>query len=316
MSNPNHMQAVIFKRYGGSEVLEYAEVPVPNFGDDELLVRVHSAGVSPFDIHVREGWYKKDYYTLPIILGWELSGVVVAIGKHVTQFKIGDAIFSYPNALRVGSSYAEYNVIKAEEAVLKPAAISHHEASAASMNAITAWQTLFDVAKISEGQRVLIQAAAGGVGHLAVQLAKWKGAYVIGTASAKNAEFLNQIGVDEYVDYTKTPLEKAVKPVDVVIDTIGGEVLQKSFQLVKKGGIVVTMIDFEGIKAANTHGIEGKTVFALPNSQQLTEIAKLLAQGTLKPFIQSVFPLTEAAKAHQAVESGHVRGKIVLEIPS
>jgi NADPH:quinone reductase-like Zn-dependent oxidoreductase len=314
MSLPVHMQAIVMANYGGAEVLQYKEVAVPSIAADELLVRVHSAGVSPFDIHVREGWYKKDYYSLPIILGWELSGIVVATGKNVTQFKTGDAVFSYPNASHAGGSYAEYNVIKADEAALKPASITHHQAAAASMNAITAWQALFDVAQISAGQRVLIQAAAGGVGHVAVQLAKWKGAYVIGTASARNAAFLAEIGVDEYVDYTKTPIEKAVKPVDVVIDAIGGESLQQSFQVVKKGGTVVTMIDFEGIKAASDYGVHGKTVFAVPNFQQLPEIAKLLDQGIIKPHVADAFPLVEAAKAHQSIESGHTRGKVVLEL--
>lgn len=140
MSIPTKMQAVIIENYGGTEVLQYKEVAVPSIGDDELLVRVHSAGVSPFDIHVREGWYKKDYYALPIILGWELSGIVVAMGENVSQFKVGDAVFSYPNAYRAGGSHAEYNVIKASEAAHKPASINHHQAAAASMNTLTAWQ--------------------------------------------------------------------------------------------------------------------------------------------------------------------------------
>ena len=244
---------------------------------------------------------------------WEIP-IVVARGNNVTEFKVGDAIFSYPNAYNAGGSHAEYNVIKASEAAHKPDSISHHQAATASMNALTAWQALFDVAQVSAGQRVLIQAAAGGVGHLAVQLAKWKGAYVIGTASSRNSAFLAEIGVDEYVDYTRTSIEKAVKPVDVVIDTIGGGSLQKSFQVAKKGGTVVTLIDFEGIKAADKYGIHGKTVFAVPNFQQLSEIATLLDQGIIKPHVEAVFPLTEVIKAYQLVESGHTRGKVLLEI--
>lgn len=314
MTLPNPMQAIVIERYGKSDVLQYQEVPLPNIAKDELLVKVHSAGVSPFDIHVRDGWYQDEYYQLPIILGWELSGTVVEVGSDVTQFSVGDAVFSYPTGERAGGSYAEYKAIKASEAAHKPATITHHQAAAASMNAITAWQAFFDAANIQRGQRVLIQAAAGGIGHLVVQLAKWKGAYVIGTASSHNAEFLKTLGVDEFVDYTKTSVAKAIKPVDVVIDTIGGQVLKESFLVTKKGGTVVTLIDFEGIKAAADFGIIGKTVFATPNQQQLQSIATLLEQGILKPHIAAILPLQEAQKAHQRVESGHTRGKIVLAV--
>jgi NADPH:quinone reductase-like Zn-dependent oxidoreductase len=205
-------------------------------------------------------------------------------------------------------------VIKANEAALKPASVSHHQAVAAGVNALTAWQALFDTANITKGQRVLIQAAAGGIGHLAAQLAKWKGAHVIGTASARNATFLADMGVDEFVDYTKTSLEKAIQPVDVVIDTIGGDVLKQSFSVVKKGGTVVTLVDFETIKLAENYGIHGKTVFVLPNQKQLSEIAQLLEQGILKPHVAAIFSLNQVAKAHQLIELGHTRGKIVLEV--
>lgn len=313
MSLPTHMNAVVIENYGSTDVLHYQTVPVPSVSDDELLVKVHSAGVSPFDVHVREGWYKDSFYTLPLILGWDLSGTVIAVGKDVSEFKVGDEIFAYPTAYRAGGCYAEYNVIKAIEAAHKPAAISHHQAVAAGMNALTAWQALFDAGSVTKGQRVLIQAAAGGIGHLAVQLARWKGAHVIGTASAKNAEFLADLGVDEFVDYTKTFIEKAIEPVDVVIDTVGGDVLKQSFSIVKKGGIVVTLVDFETIKSAESYGIQGKTVFVLPNQKQLEEIAQLLDQGILKPHVAAIFPLSEAAKAHQLVELGRTRGKIILE---
>lgn len=311
---PSHMCAVVIENYGEATVLQYKEVEVPTVGADELLVRVQSAGVSPFDIHVRDGWYKESFYSLPMILGWELSGTVVAVGPKVTKYKIGDEIFAYPTGYRIGGSYAEYNVIKESEAAHKPTSISHHQAASCTMNTLTAWQALFDVANLTQGQRVLIQGAAGGVGHLAVQLAKWKGAYVIGTASTRNAEFLAEIGVDEFVDYTKTTIDKAgIEPVDVVIDGIGGDVLKQSFSVVKKEGLVVTLIDFEGIKAAESYDVNGKSVFVLPNSEQLSEIARLLDEGILKPHIAAVLPLHQAAKAHQLVELGHTRGKILLE---
>ena len=308
------MQAVVIETYGDADVLQYKEVPLPAITGDELLIQTRSAGVSPFDTQVRAGRYKDEYYALPMILGWELSGIVVAVGTKVTSFQVGDEIFAYPAGSRAGRAYAQYTVIKASEAVHKPVTITHHQAAAASMNAITAWQALFDAANIQAGQRVLIQAAAGGVGHLAVQLAKWKGAYVMGTASIRNADFLEGLGVDEVIDYTKISVAKAMKPVDVVIDTMGADVLKQSFSLIKKGGTAVTLIDFEGIKSATRYGVMGKTVFATPNQVQLQQIAQLLEQGIVKPHIEAIFPLHQAQKAHRHVELGHTRGKVVLAV--
>lgn len=314
MSLPTHMNVAMIENYGGPEVLQLKTVALPNIAAGEILVRVHSAGVSPFDIHMRDGWYQQPQYAVPIILGWELSGAVAAIGKEVNHFKVGGDVFAYPSGHRKGGSYAEFNTIKENEAVHKPGSINHHQAAAASMNALTAWQALFDIAQLSAGQTVLIHAAAGGIGHLAVQLAKWKGAHVIGTASAKNAEFLAELGVDEFIDYTTTAFEKAVKPVDVVLDLIGGDTLLRSFQAVKKSGIVVTAIDFENIKKAANFGVRGAAVFVDPNTQQLSAIADLLEKGVLKPHVSTVFPLADVAKAHELVQWGRVRGKVALEI--
>lgn len=307
------MKAIVIQTYGGPEVLRYEEVPVPTIKPDEILVHIHSAGVSPFDLHVRDGWYK-DAYPFPIILGWELSGVVAECGTQVSKFREGDLLFAHPSVYRNGGGYAEYAVVKENEAALKPDSISHHQAAAASMNALTAWQVLFDAAHLSSGQKILIHAAAGGVGHLAVQLARWKGAYVIGTASAKNKQFLLDLGVDETIDYHSQHFEKAVKNADVVFDTIGGDTLMKSFSVVKKGGIVVSIVDFERIKEASHFGAIGKNVIVEPNPHQMAEIAKLLAEGKLKVHIDAVFPLKDAAKAQLAVQSGHTRGKIVLDV--
>lgn len=307
------MNAMVVSAYGEAEVLHYRQVPIPSIDADEILVQVYSAGVSPFDVHVREGWYKTaSYYSLPLILGWEVSGVVVAVGKNVSRFSIGDSVFAYPNAFHNGGGYAEYVAIKEMEAVHKPSSISHPEAAAASMNAMTAWQALFDTAKLAAGQKILIHAAAGGVGHLAVQLAKWKGAYVIGTASGKNREFLQSLGVDEIIDYTSTAFENAVKEVDVVLDTIGGDTLKKSFLVAKKGGIVLSIIDFENIKRAADFGLQGMTLFATPNHQQLATIATLLADGKIKSHVSEIIPLKEAAKAHHLIQTGRTRGKVVL----
>lgn len=309
------MQAVFIADYGGPEVLQHLEAALPKVQDDEILVQICCAGVSPFDCHVREGWYRNSpNYVLPIILGWELSGIVAAIGKQVTRFKIGDAVFAHPSVYHNGGAYAEYAAVKEKEAAYKPDIISHTQAAAASMNALTAWQALFDIAQLSAGQRVLIHAAAGGVGHLAVQLAKWKGAEVIGTASAKNRQFLVDLGVDQIIDYQSEHFEDQVKDVDAVLDTLGGEVLMKSFNVMKKNGIVVSIVDFDNIKKADQFGVRGETCIVSPNANQLATIAELLVAGKLKAQIENIFPLVEVQKAHRLLETGHVRGKIILSI--
>ncbi len=307
------MKAIVMEDWGGPEVLQYKEMPIPSIQADEILVRVQSAGVSPFDLHVRDGWYKESY-PLPIILGWDLSGIVVAIGANISKFKEGSPIFAHSSVYRNGGCYALYTALKENEAALKPASISYNQAAAASMNGLTAWQALFDVAHLAAGQKILIHAAAGGIGHLAVQLAKWKGAHVIGTASAKNKEFLRSLGVDEVIDYTSTPFEKVVKDVDVVLDTLGGDILLKSFEVTKKGGIVVSVVDFERIKQATDYGVRGEGLVVAPNSHQLSEIGKLLSEGKIKVHIGATFPLKDAANAHRLVQSGHVRGKVILEV--
>jgi len=309
------MKAIRFHSYGGPEVLQLEDVATPTIQSDEILVRVHSAGVSPFDLHVREGWYKdSSSYPLPCILGWELSGEVDSVGENVRLFKKGDAIFAHPSVFRSGGAYAEYVSIKENETAHKPASLNYNESAAVSMNGLIAWQALFDVANLLSGQKILIHAAAGGVGHLAVQLAKWKGAYVIGTASAKNKEFLLNLGVDKVIDYTTTAFETAVKDVDVVLDTMGGDTLIKSFSVLKKDGIVVSIVDFNRIKDAEKFGVRGENVVVSPNASELNEIAELMSEGKLKVHVSAVFPLIEASKAHALCETGHVNGKIVLEI--
>jgi NADPH:quinone reductase-like Zn-dependent oxidoreductase len=280
------MKAIVMEDWGSPEVLLYKEMPIPSIKADEILVRVHSAGVSPFDLHVRDGWYKESY-PLPIILGWDLSGIVVAVGAEISKFKEGSPVFAHSSVYRNGGSYAMYTALKENEAALKPASISYNQAASVSMNGLTAWQALFDVAHLSAGQKILVHAAAGGIGHLAVQLAKWKGAHVIGTASAKNKEFLRSLGVDEVIDYTTTPFEKVVKHVDV---------------------------DFERIKQAADFGVKGEGLVVAPNSHQLSEIGKLLSEGKITVHIGATFPLKDAANAHRLIQSGHTRGKVILEV--
>lgn len=309
------MKAIRLHSYGSPDLLQYEDTDTPLIQVDEILVQVRSAGVSPFDTKVRQGRYKDFYGPLPHILGWDLSGDVIAVGSDVSSVKKGDAVFGYVDGHRMGGSYAEFAVLKQDEAALKPPRLSYHEAAAVAMNGLTAWQALFDAAHLAAGQRVLIHAAAGGIGHLAIQLAKWKRAYVIGTASAKNKKFILNLGADECIDYATAPFESRVKDVDVVLDTIGGDTLRRSFSVVKKTGVVVTVVDFEGIKNAAQYGVSGLTVFVKPNIKQLSEIGHLMEQGKIKVQVETVFPLQEAKKAHVLCETGHGRGKIILKVP-
>ena len=236
------MKAVRIHSYGGPEVLVYEDAPRPQPEPNDVLVRVHAAGINPVDWKIREG-YGKDRlgHRLPLILGWDLSGVVEAVGPGVERLKVGDEVYSRPDISRDGA-YAEYIAIRESLAALKPKSIDHVHAAAIPLAAMTAWQALFDAAGLSRGQRVLIHAAAGGVGSFAVQIAKWKGAYVIGTASTRNQDFLRELGVDSAIDYQSVAFETVVRDVDVVLDTIGGDTQARSWMVLKKGGVLVSTV--------------------------------------------------------------------------
>jgi len=308
------MKAVRIHTYGGPEALVYEDAPQPEPGRAELLVRVHAAGINPVDWKTREGHLKALLrYRLPLILGWDFSGVVEEVGPAVTDFKPGDEVYARPDIGRDGA-YADYIAVKAKEVALKPKILDHVHAAAVPLAALTAWQSLFEAARLKSGQRVLIHAAAGGVGHFAVQLAKWKGAHVIGTASGRNAEFVRSLGAEEIIDYTTTRFEDVVRDVDVVFDTVGGEVQQRSFKVVKKGGVLVSVLEpFSRLKAA-FRGVRAHFVFVQPNAKQLAELANLIDNGKLKPAVETVLPLAEARQAHALSQRGHTRGKLVLQV--
>jgi NADPH:quinone reductase-like Zn-dependent oxidoreductase len=282
--------------------------------DKEVLVRVHAAGINPVDWKIREGHLKEMlHHTLPLVLGWDVSGVVESLGSAVTRFKVGDEVFSRPDISRDGA-YAEFIVIKESEVALKPHSIDHIHAAALPLAGLTAWQSLFDAGGLAAGQRVLIHAAAGGVGSLAVQLAKWKGAWVIGTASERNHDFLRQLGVDQPVDYETVRFEEAVQPVDVVFDTMGGEVQARSWKVLKRGGILVSIVSPPSAESAVANGVRQALVFTQPNAAQLAEIAKLVAAEKLKAIVETVLPLSDATRGQELSERGHTRGKIVLRV--
>lgn len=308
------MKAVRIHTYGGPEMLKYEEAPQPQPGPDEVLIRVHAAGVNPVDWKVREG-HLKDFiqYTLPLIPGWDVAGVVEAAGPEVSRFKKGDAVYSRPDIARNGA-YAEYMVARESEVALKPQSIDYIQAAAIPLAALTAWQSLIDTAHLEAGQSVLIHAAAGGVGHFAVQLAKWRGARVIGTASKRNHDFLRDLGADELIDYRATRFEEAVREVDVVLDTMAGETQQRSWRVVKKGGMLVSILSPPSQEEAAARGARPGYVFVQPNAAQLGEIARLVDAGKFRAAVETVLPLAEARRAHELSQSGHTRGKIVLQV--
>jgi NADPH:quinone reductase-like Zn-dependent oxidoreductase len=308
------MKAIRIHEYGGPDVLQLEECPRPKPGPDEVLIRVHAAGVNPVDWKIREGYLKDQVQrSLPFIPGWDVSGVVEETGDSTSRLKRGEAVYSRPDIGRDGA-YAEYIVVREADVALKPESIDHIHAAATPLAALTAWQVLFDEADLKAGQKVLIHAAAGGVGHFAVQLAKWKGAHVIGTASKRNHDFLRELGADETIDYSNQRFENVVHDVDVVFDTLAGEVQERSWQVLRKGGVLVSILNPPSPETAASHGVRGGFVFVQPDAKELMEIGKLIDSQKLKPVIQSTIPLADVRQAHNLSQAGHVRGKLVLTV--
>ena len=308
------MKAIRIHTYGGPEVLKYEDVPRPRPRRGEVLIRVYAAGVNSVDWKVREGYLKDlQQRSLPLIPGWDVSGVVEKVGTHVTRFQKGDEVYSRPDIGRDGA-YAEFIVVRESEVAIKPKSIDHVHAAAVPFAALTAWQALFDTAELQPGQKLLVHAAAGGVGHFAVQLAKSKGAHVIGTASSQNHDLLRELGADETIDYTTQRFEDAAREVDVVLDTIAGETQDRSWQVLKKGGTLVSILKRPSPEKAAAHEARGGYVFVQPNAAELAEIATLIDSGKLRPVVETVLPLSEARRAQELNQAAHTRGKIVLQL--
>ena len=312
------MKAITQQSFGGPEVLVVSEVDRPEPLPTEILVRVHAAGVNPVDWKTRAGGgMARVLGDPPFILGWDVSGVVEAVGFGVTRVKPGDEVYGMPWFPRAASAYAEFVTAPSRHFALKPKNLSHVEAAALPLAVLTAWQTLVDTAHVEAGQRVLVHAAAGGVGHLAVQIAKVKGAYVIGTASAAKHEFVKSLGADEVVDYTTTRFEDVVSDVDVVIDLIGGENALRSLSTLRPGGLVVAVPSGASpdlTEAAERAGVRSTPFLVEPDYAALTEIAALVEAGRIRVEIETVLPLAEARKAHELGETGRTKGKIVLSV--
>lgn len=310
---PQTMKAVRIHSWGGPDVMRYEDAPLPALGDDDVLVRVVAAAINPVDWKVREG-YLKDFlpHKMPLVLGWDVSGVVAAVGAKVTAFKVGDAVYSRPDISRDGA-YAEYIAVRESELAPKPASLDHVHAAAVPLAGLTVWQAMIENAGLQAGQTVLIHAAAGGVGSYAVQVAKWKGARVIATASAANHDYLRSLGADVLVDYRSQRFED-VGPVDVVFDLVGGETQERSWAVVKPGGALVSVVAPPSEEAARKAGARALFTFIQPNAGQLRQLAGLIDAGTLKVSVEARYPLEKAVEALERVRQGHTRGKVVLEV--
>jgi NADPH:quinone reductase-like Zn-dependent oxidoreductase len=307
------MKVVRIHSYGGPEVLVYEEVALPRAAAGEVLLRVHAAGVNPADWKTRSGPARPGAM-LPMILGWDVSGTVEALGPEVTQFQQGDAVFGMIRFPQTGATYAEYVAAPVSDIAHKPANIDHIHAAAIPLAGLTAWQALFEKAHVTADQTILILGAAGGVGHLAVQLAKSHGAHVLGTASTRNIEFLHSIGVNQVIDYTTTPLETTVHNVDVVFDTVGGETRERSLRVIKQGGTLVSIVFGRPSADQAAAGINVQGMLVQPNAMQLAQIAQQIDAGKVQITVDTVLPLADARKAHELSETHRTRGKIVLRV--
>ncbi|MGP3913872.1 NADP-dependent oxidoreductase [Nonomuraea sp. 10N515B] len=337
------MHAITYRSFGEPDVLELTEVARPVPQAHEVLVRVRAAGINPPDWKLRRTPYPPDYVDLPLIPGWDVSGVVEEVGDYVGRFKPGDEVFGMLNFPRYAGAYAEYVVARPRQFARKPTGIDHVQAAALPMPALTVWQAFEDVAEVTAGQRVLVHAAAGGVGHLAVQLAKLRGAYVIGTARAAKHAFVRGLGADEMIDYTTVDFARAVSDmvpdsgtsnmvpdsgtsnmvpdsgtsgVDVVLDMVGKDYPARSLPVLRSGGAFIGGAGMtpEDVAAYEAAGLRSGVFVVEPDHAALASIAGLVAEGRLAAHVDRVFPLAEAAKAHALMESGDFVGKLVLEM--
>ncbi len=332
------MKAAFIRRYGGNDVIELGELPAPQAGPGELLVEVHAASVNPVDFKIRDGLLKMIVpFGFPLILGNDLSGVVKAVGAGVTRFRPGDAVFARMDKRRIGA-FAEFAVVAEADAAAKPANLTHIEAAAVPLAGLTAWQALFEIGGLKAGQKVLIHAGSGGVGSFAIQLARHAGATVATTVGARNAGLARSLGADIVIDYKAQRFEDVVSDQDLVFDTQAGDIQHRSFAVLKRGGVLVSiagkpdgrlvrefglnpllgvLLDFlsrKTLRLAKRHGVRYEYLFMHPSGEQLAQIGRLLAEGSVKTVIDKVFPLAQVREALAYSEAGHATGKVVVEV--
>lgn len=310
------MKAVRIHEYGAPDVLRYEDAPRPTPGADDVLVRVLAVGINPVDWKTRAGSGTAGMWghPLPVIVGWDVAGVVESVGADVTTFQPGDAVFGMVHFPQVGAAYAQYVVAPEDHLARKPANVDVIHAAAVPLAALTAWQGLVEHGALRSGQRVLINGASGGVGQLAVQIAKVQGAQVVATSAPDAIALVRSMGADEVVDYTAGPVEDAIAPVDLVFDAVGSQTATRALRAIKPGGRLVTIAGAPERAAAEAAQVTLTPFLVGTNTMQIRQIAELMAAGKLASEIHAVLPLHEAAQAHRLGEAGHLRGKLVLEV--
>jgi NADPH:quinone reductase-like Zn-dependent oxidoreductase len=302
------MHAIHAHEYGGPEVLEYEETQRPQPDADQVLIRLKAAGVNPADWKMRAGMYKQFMQLqFPWMPGLEGAGIIEAVGANVTSFKKGEEVYGI-----VTGGYAEYALAKANEIQPKPAGLTFEEAAALPVGVLTAWGAI-EAAQVESGQRVLVHGAAGGVGAYVVQLARWKGAHVTGTASAANKDFVLSLGAENVIDYQATPFETVLRDVDVVIDAVGGDLPERSFQVLRPGGVFVTVAARLAEDAGKAQNVKAMGVGRAP-AENLKRVSDLIEAGQLKPVTGAIFSLADARQAQELSQTGHGRGRIILQI--
>jgi NADPH:quinone reductase-like Zn-dependent oxidoreductase len=310
------MRAVVINEYGSKDVLVEQELPKPVIKANQVLVEVYATSINPIDWKLRAGYLKQMLdWTFPIILGWDVAGKIAEVGSEVKDFQVGDDIFARPDTTSKGT-YAEFTAVDEELLAKKPSNLTFEEAASIPLAGLTAWQCLVDNTKVKQGNKVLIHAGAGGVGSLAIQMAKHLGAYVATTASEQNAAYVKELGADEFINYRKQQFEEVLHDFDVVIDTMGGDILNKSFQVLKPGGRLVTIAGQPDPALIQKHQVMASSYWLTPNGKQLGELGELLEKGILKPQVGSIFDFSAEAlqKAHELSETHHAKGKIVIKV--
>jgi len=308
------MKAVRSRTRGGPETLRYEDAPEPRLGEGDALVRVHAAAITPTELTWNSTWtdaHGKD--RRPIVPSFEVSGKVERVAPDVRDLAEGDTVYGLLNFWRDGAA-AEYAAVRAADLAPKPRSLNHVQAAAVPLSGLTAWQALFDHARLSRGDRVLIHGAAGGVGSFAVQFAHWRGAEVIATASKRHDEFLTGLGADKVLDYSSVRFEEAVGDMDAVLDTVGGDTLERSWGVLREHGILVTIAGDAPEDKAAKYDVRAASILVQPNRDQLIQIGQLIDAGTIRPIVAAVFPLSDAREAFEQGLAGHNRGKIVLRV--
>ena len=331
------MRSMVIDRYG-KVPMRLAELPTPEIGEYEVLAEIHAASINPIDFKIRDGKVKLLVkYKLPLILGNDFSGVIAKVGAKVTRFNVGDEIYARPRKSKIGT-FAEYIAIHEDDIALKPKNLSFEEAASIPLVGLTSYQALTDILQLQKGQKILIQAGAGGVGTFAIQLAKFMGATVATTASEAGANLVKSLGADEIINYKSEKFEEILKDYDAVFDTLGGEMLEKSFEVLKSGGKIVSVSGLPNARFGKEsgsgflktllfsaashkltalekkHSVHYTFLFMKPSGEQLRIIATLIKSGKIKPVIDRVFPFEDAQEAMEYAESGRAKGKIILKI--